>query len=274
MLMSRGLKAGDCPESFNLTNPAMLSEIAALYLEAGAELITTNTFGGSPLRLACYSLEEETDAINRSAVEAVRATVDGGALVLASVGPSGKLLLPYGDTKPEVVASAFERQIRALIEAGADIICVETMIDLTEAVLAIQASKSLMPKIPVMATMTFEATSKGFFTAMGVTIQQAVKRLTEAGADIVGSNCGNGIERMVEIAREFRQHSRLPVAIQSNAGLPVNRSGKIVYPETPEIMAAGVRKLLDLGVSIIGGCCGTGPEHIRAFAEVVNEARQ
>lgn len=271
MLMDRGLSIGDSPESLNLSRPELLAEIASLYLEAGADLITTNSFGGSPLRLAAYSLEAKTEEINRAAVEAVLPLASGRAYVCASVGPTGAILTPYGDTEPEQIADAFARQTSALIGAGADVICIETMIDLREAVLAIEAVRSISADIPVVATMTFDPTPRGFFTAMGVTVEQAAAGLEEAGADVVGSNCGNGIDRMVEIAREFRAHSRLPIIIQSNAGLPEHRDGKLVYPESPEFMADRGRRLIDMGVAIVGGCCGTGPDHIQALRRVIDD---
>lgn len=273
MLMARGLKPGESPEGINLTRPETLQEIAALYLEAGADLITTNTFGGSPLKLADFSLDDRAEEINRTAVTTLRTVVGDRAFVNASVGPTGKILQPYGDTAPEAVSESFVRQIGALIEAGADLICIETMIDVNEARLAIEATRSLSADIPIMATMTFDATPRGFYTVMGSPIDQAAAALEEAGANILGSNCGNGIEHMVEIGREFMKHSALPIAIQSNAGLPENRAGEVVYPETPSFMAERARQLIDLGVSIIGGCCGTGPDHIRAFRGVVDAHR-
>ena len=272
-LMARGLEAGDSPEGINLSYPDVLAEVAILYAEAGADLITTNTFGGSPLNLASYGLDDRTEEINRAAVEVVRAAVGHRAYILASIGPTGKILTPYGDTEPEVVREAFARQIGALVTAGADLLCIETMIDLREAELALEAARSISADIPVIATMTFDPTPRGFFTVMGATIEQACSGLVEAGADVVGSNCGNGIDRMVEIARDFADHSSVPVIIQSNAGLPENRDGQLVYPESPEFMAARVGELMDLGVSIIGGCCGTTPAHIRAIRSAVDAHR-
>ena len=241
--------------------------------EAGAELITTNTFGGSSLKLHSYGLDDRTEEINRAAVEVLKPVVADKAYISASVGPTGKLLRPYGDTEPEAIAEAFSRQMGALVEAGADLICVETMIDLGEARLAIEAARSHSDDIPIIATMTFDATPRGFFTTMGVTVEQACAGLVEAGADIVGSNCGNGIDKMLEIAAEFAAHSSVPVIIQSNAGVPENRGGEVIYPESPEFMAERVPKLMDLGVAIIGGCCGTGPDHIRALRATINEHR-
>jgi len=272
-LMARGLKPGASPEALNFSNPEALVEVATLYVEAGAQLITTNTFGGSSLKLHSYGLDDRTEEINRAAVEALRPVVADKAYILASVGPTGKLLKPYGDTEPEAIAEAFNRQTGALVEAGADFICVETMIDLTEARLAIEAARSHSAEIPIIATMTFDAIPRGFFTTMGVTVEQACAGLVEAGANIVGSNCGNGIDKMVEIAREFVTHSSVPVIIQSNAGVPENVAGEVIYPESPEFMAERVGQLMDLGVVIIGGCCGTGPDHIRALRAAIDERR-
>ncbi len=270
MLMQRGLKHGDPPEAYNLTKPQVLEEIASLYLDAGAEIVTTNTFGASPLRLQQFFLDKETETINRNAVEAVRRAVQDRAYVSGSVGPSARILKPLGDTEPEEVFSSFQRQIRALLAAGIDLVCIETMMDAAEAVLAIKAARSLDPKVPVMATMTFNKTPRGFLTLMGTSLENASAELEKAGADIVGSNCGDGMDKMVGIAREFRKHARVPVAIQGNAGLPVTEGTSLVYPETPEFVAEKAAEILQLGVQIIGGCCGTRPEHIKAIRKVVD----
>jgi 5-methyltetrahydrofolate--homocysteine methyltransferase len=270
LLMQRGLKHGEPPEEYNLTKPYILEEIASLYLNAGAEIITTNSFGASPLRLQQFSLEQEVGPINRSAVEAVRRAVGEKAYVSASVGPTARMVKPVGDTEPEEILSNFQRQISALLAAGIDMICIETMTDVTEATLAIRAARLLDPNIPIMATMTFGKTPQGYFTLMGTSVADAAAALENAGANIVGSNCGDGMESMVGIAREFRQHSRLPIVIQGNAGLPIASETGLVYPETPDFFAGKSAELLDLGVQIIGGCCGTGPEHIRAIRKVVD----
>ncbi len=269
-LMKRGLKHGEPPEIYNLTQPHVLEEIASLYLEAGAEIITTNSFGASSLRLRQFSLDQDAEAINRAAVEAVRRAVGNKAYVSASIGPTARMIRPLGDTEPEEIYSSFRGQIGALLSAGADMICIETMTDLNEAKLALTAVRSLDLKVPVMATMTFAKTPKGFFTLMGSSIQSVASALDSAGANIIGSNCGEGIESMIGIAREFRQHSRLPIAIQSNAGLPAASETGLVYPETPDYVAGKAVELLNLGVQIIGGCCGTGPEHIRAIRKAID----
>ena len=265
MLMARGLAPGAPPESFVLERPDTIREIARLYLEAGADLLTTDTFGATSLSLSAYGLADRADEINRRAVTLAREMAEGRAYVSASVGPSGRLLAPLGETAPEEVRAAFERQIRGLVEAGADLVCVETMTDLQEARLAVEAARAVSVEVPVMATMTFDRTPRGFFTIMGVPVAQAARTLEAAGADVLGSNCGQGIDAMVEVARAFREVTSLPLIIQANAGQPEIRHGALVYPETPEFMAARVGSLLEAGVSIIGGCCGTTPDHVRAI---------
>lgn len=277
MLLEKGLQPGECPESLNLTKPEILEEIALLYFNAGATIIQTNTFGASPMKLSGYGLEEKTEEINRSAVRIVRKVVGNRAYISGSCGPSGMILKPYGDAEPDLLYRGFERQIKALVSAGVDIICVETMTDLHEALLAVKAAKTISPQTPVMATMTFEKTSRGFFTIMGVSINEAAHALQKAGANIIGSNCGNGMENMIEIAREFKKitlqlrsgQASLPIVIQSNAGQPEIKDGLLSYPEAPEFFAEKTQELIDAGVAIIGGCCGTTPEYIRAIKKAI-----
>jgi methionine synthase I (cobalamin-dependent) len=270
MLIGRGLKAGECPESLALTWPDLLADITRMYLDAGADILETNTFGASPLKLGLYSLEEKTETINREAVRIVRSVAGDRAYVFACCGPSSALLKPYGDTESEVISQSYERQMKALVEEGVDAVILETMTDLAEATLAVRALKTVSPSTPMIATMTFDATPKGFFTTMGVTIEKAAKGLAEAGADLTGSNCGNGIETMIQIAQEFRKYTTLPLVVQSNAGVPKIQEGRTVYSEGPEFMAQRVPELASAGAAIIGGCCGTTPEHIRAIRKAVD----
>ena len=274
MLLQRGLKPGECPEALNLTSPELLEEIAGAYCDAGADILETNTFGASPIKLSPYGLEDRMEEINQNAVRAVRKVAGDRAYVAACCGPSGRMLKPYGDTDPQDLYDNIQAQIECLIRAGVDLICVETMIDLTEARLVVKAAKDVSPAIPVTATMTFDATPRGFYTIMGASIEDAATGLGEAGADVVGSNCGNGIENMVSIARDFRAHTDLPIIIQSNAGLPETKSGKPIYGESPSFMADKAGELIASGVRIIGGCCGTTPDHIRALRKVVDSLPQ
>jgi len=270
MLFQRGLEPGRPPESITLSRPAVLEGIARLYLDAGSDILQTNTFGGSPLKLALHGLDAETEAINREAVHAVRRVAGDRAYVCASCGPSGRLLEPYGDVSAAAVYDSFRRQLAALFAAGVDGVIVETMTDLAEAKLAVRAAKDGSPGIPVLATMTFDATPRGYFTIMGVSVAAAAAGLLEAGADAVGSNCGSGIEQMVRVAREFRRHTAVPLVIQANAGLPRAVDGRTVYDETPAFFAEQARGLAELGVSVIGGCCGTTPDHIAALRVMVD----
>lgn len=273
LLIARGLRSGESPEGFGLEHPEILREIAGAYIEAGAEIVQTNTFGASPLKLAGYGLADRFEEINRAAVAAVRDAVADRAIVMACCGTSGRLLKPYGDAEPAEVAESFRQQVRVLSAAGVDAINFETMIDLNEAVLAVQAAKSVAPDLPVSATLTFESRRRGFFTVMGNTIPQSAAALIQAGADIVGSNCGNGSAAMVAVAREFQTAGARWVSIRANAGLPVPDRDLLRYPETPEFMAGCLPELLACGVSIVGGCCGTTPDHIRAFRSVLHGYR-
>jgi len=266
-LIAHGLQPGQCPEAITLEEPDVIAAIAREYLEAGAELLTTNTFGASPLKLADYGREDDAEEINGSAAAILREVAAGKAYISASCGPSGRILEPYGDTSEEEVYASFERQMSAFAEA--DVICVETMSDLREASLAVRAAKALHPDMPVMATMTFDETPRGFYTIMGTSVADAAAGLLEAGADVVGSNCGNGLEKMIKIAGDFRAVTSAPILIQSNAGQPVLDKGAIHYPEGPDFFAEHTPDMIAAGTSIIGGCCGTTPDHIRAVRKVI-----
>lgn len=270
MLFQKGLPSGECPESINLKNPEILEEIAKLYFDAGADIIQTNTFGGSPLKLSDYGFEDKAEEINKIAVKMVKNVVNNQAYISGSCGPSGKLLKPYGDTEPDEVYQSYKLQMESLINAGVDIICIETMTDLQEATIAVKVAKEVSSQIPVIVTMTFDETPRGFYTIMGVSINDAAQGLEKAGADCIGSNCGNGIENMIKIAYEFKKYTSLPIIIQSNAGVPEMKSEILFYPETPEFFAEKAKELIEAGVSIIGGCCGTTPEHIKAIRKVVD----
>ncbi len=264
MLADRGLPAGAPPELWTLEHPEILTEIARAYVDAGAELVTTNTFGGSRMRLAQHKLDARLDEINRRAVEIARAAAGDQAFVSASMGPTGRLLAPLGDADPEEAARGFAEQARVLATAGADLVCIETFIDLQEALTAVRAVRSVSD-IPIVATMTFETTPRGPFTVMGVSVPQAANELSAAGADAVGANCGAGVDEMLEVANAFLTATKVPVAIQPNAGLPVRTGGRLTYPDSPEAFAAAVAPLAKAGVRILGGCCGTTPDHIRAL---------
>ena len=272
-LQEAGLKPGEAPEILNLTRPEVPESIAAEYIEAGSDLVHTNSFGGSPLKLAAHGLADQCERINRAAVAAAVRGVAGRGLVSGSIGPCGRLLEPYGDVDPAEVLDGFRIQATALVAGGVDLLTIETMTDLGEAVLAVKAAREIIGDGIVLASLTFEPTSRGWFTIMGNDIVAAASELAAAGADAVGSNCGQGTEGMLSVARDFGRVTDMPLLIQANAGLPVLREGKVHYPETPGDMAAVLPDLLGAGVKIIGGCCGTSPEHISALRKVLDQIK-
>jgi 5-methyltetrahydrofolate--homocysteine methyltransferase len=180
------------------------------------------------------------------------------------------MLLPYGDIEPAKLKDNYKKQIKVLIESGVDVLCIETMTDLNEAVIAIQSAREISQDIPIITTMTFDVIPQGCVTIMGNRVPDVCHKLEEAGANVIGSNCGNGTDNMVTIAKEFIAKSQLPIIIQSNAGIPTIIDDQVIYQETPEEFASFTKTLLELGVSIIGGCCGTTPDHIRAIKQIVD----
>jgi 5-methyltetrahydrofolate--homocysteine methyltransferase len=268
-LIRKGLKPGECPEKWCLDHPEVIFEIARSYLDAGTDMIETNSFGGSRYKLDSFGLSDKTSKINKAAAEISRKAAGDEKWVIASMWPTGKMLLT-NDVSEEDLYDVFREQALALEEGGADGICIETMSDLREAVQAIRAVKE-NTSCEALSTFTFELTKKGEYrTMMGVTPAQAAAGAVEAGADIIGANCGNGIQRMVDIVRELRSvDQRIPILVHANAGLPVLIDGEEVYPETPEEMSKWVPELISAGANIIGGCCGTTPDHIKAIKGVV-----
>lgn len=273
MLQEMGLKPGQCPEEWNLNRPEQVESIPAANIRAGADLVLTNTFGGSRLMLKKKGLEDQVAAFNAAGAGiSLGAARETETIVAASIGPTGEFLAPLGDLNEKEMEAVFHEQISSMIDAGVRVICVETMTAVEEAACAVRAALSAArdQEIDVIATMTFDPTPNGYKTVMGVDCRQAVEVLSEAGAHILGSNCGNGIEQMVPIAAEFSRLTDKPILIQANAGLPVIQDGKVVYRETPAVMAAWIEDLVDAGARIIGGCCGTRPEHISAIRETVD----
>ena len=273
MLHEQGLRAGECPELWNLTHPDRVGKVAAAYVAVGSEMILSNTFGGSRFKLGKFGLAGKTTDINRAGVELSLAAADGKAVVAASVGATGEFLDPYGDVTDGEMDEVFHEQIGAMIKAGVRALCIETMTAVEEAALAVRAAKRIDPGVDVICTMTFDPAPDGFRTMMGVDPARASAELATAGADIIGANCGNGMERMIELVRRFRAVTDLPLAVHANAGVPELVDGRTVFRESPESMAAGVEKLVAAGAVIIGGCCGTRPEHIAAMGKELKRIR-
>ena len=267
-LQQHGLEPGGCPEEFNASQPEVVREMARQYFEAGSDMVLTNSFGGSVFMQKKYGHGERVAEFNRLAAEHARSQAPEGRFVVSSVGPTGEFLEPLGPVSESEMYDSFVEQVKALEAGGADGVVVETMTAIEEATLAVRAVRENTDLV-AMATMVFDKGPRGFFTMMGVTPEQAVRTMQEAGAHVVGSNCGNGIDNMVDIARRMRAETDGLLLIHSNAGIPAMRNGQIIYPESPEYMAERFRELADLGINIIGGCCGTGPDHIRALAAAV-----
>lgn len=261
-LQARGLGIGEFPDLWNLSNPGKVEEVARAYVDAGSQVILTNTFGANRVRLAETGRVAETARINREGVEISQRAAAGKAKVFASIGPSGKLIMT-GETSPDELRSAFEEQAQALAQAGADAIVVETMSDLEEAKLAVAAARAT--GLPVVACMVFDAGKNKDRTMMGATPEQVAKTLTEAGADVIGANCGQGIAGFVPICRRLRAATPLPLWLKPNAGLPQLIDGRAAYTTTPEEFAVHVPELITLGAGFIGGCCGSSPAFIQAI---------
>jgi len=256
-LQSRGLPVGACPDEWNQTQPGKVEEVAAAYVTAGSRIILTNTFGANRVRLAEFNLADKVSEINRRGAAISKKAAGTKALVFASVGPTGKMLVA-GDVTEEELRIAFTEQATALKDGGADALVIETMAELEEAQIALEAAKAT--GLPVIVCMTFDTAGR---TMMGVAPDQAAKQFTAAGADVIGSNCGNGIAAFIPICQELRAATDLPIWIKANAGQPEYVDGKVIYRITPEEFAGHVPALCAAGANFIGGCCGTSPEHLR-----------
>jgi len=263
-LQARGLALGEMPDFWNLSHPDRVEAVARAYVDAGSQIILTNTFRASRIALGNHPEVDRVAEVNRAGVEISKRAAGNEARVFASIGPSGKLLLT-GEVSKEDLTASFREQAEALREGGADAIVVETMADLAEAELAIEAAKAT--GLPVVACMVFDSGKKKDRTVMGTTATQAAETLSALDVDVIGANCGNGIEGYIPICTEYAAASDKPIWIKANAGIPELKNGEAVYSTTAEEFADSLPRLIEAGASFVGGCCGTSPQFIRALKE-------
>lgn len=268
MLQARGLIGGACPELWNRLHPERVQEVHQAYFSAGCDIVETNTFGGTRLKLKGYGLEKDVADLNYRGARLAKDVCPQGCFVAGSVGPTGRFLEPLGDVSPEEMYDAFKEQVIALAEGGADIICVETMMDTEEASIAVRAAKE-NTGLPVIATMTFELDRNGYRTMMGIDAETAARKLTDAGADVVGCNCVNGPEIAFGVLKEMRPFTDRYLMAQPNAGLPQLIKGETVFSLDPEAYSQKYPILFEVRPNIVGGCCGTTPEHMALIVKLI-----
>ncbi|MBN2056098.1 homocysteine S-methyltransferase family protein, partial [bacterium] len=267
--IAAGLTRGDAAERWNLDHAPLILDIHRSYALAGADILTTNTFGATRGHLEKHGLAGNLAEINAAAVRLAKKAAGADRLVAGDLGPTGALLPPMGAATEQHLRDLFKEQAEILLDAGVDFYLTETHYDLREAVCAVQSARSCCD-LPIGATITFNRSPRGYRTMMGDTVENCCTALAEAGADFIGANCTLEPSAMVELAGELVHHSRLPILIQPNAGQPHLRNGRTTYDVSPRVFAEEIRAILAAGVRAVGGCCGTTPEHITAMRELID----
>ncbi len=268
LLMDQGLPPGDPPDFWNISNPEKVQKIHKSYFDAGSDAVLTNTFGSSMLKMMAYKHGNSIEDYNKKGVELAKEICPEHGYVAGDIGPCGGFLPPVGTTSVEEFYNDSLEQARYLSEAGVDFFVVETMVDIKEAEAAVRAIKEIS-KLPILASITYKKTKKGFFTIMGNTVEFCVKVLEEAGADIIGANCTLGSDEMVALIPMIKEQTNLPISVKPNAGQLQLIDGKTIYNATPEDFARDISSMIKAGASVVGGCCGSNPEFIKKIAEVV-----
>jgi 5-methyltetrahydrofolate--homocysteine methyltransferase len=266
MLFQEGLLDGESPEPWNWEKPEVVTAIYKAYFDAGSDVVQTNTFGGTPIKLSERDLQDRTHEANLLAAQGARSVCPPGRFVAGDIGPIGKFLKPMGEFTKEEFTASFEAQVQGLADGGVDLISIETMYSLDEALCAVDAAKRLTT-LPVSVCMTFDRNPRGFFTLMGETPALCLKALADHGADIVGSNCSHGSPVFLDLARLLRDSTDLPLIVQPNRGRPTLEGGTVIYKQTAEEFVADMQAIAALGADVVGGCCGTDPEFIAKLRE-------
>jgi methionine synthase I (cobalamin-dependent) len=277
ILIAKGLQPGMPPEEWNTTHPAEVRAVHTAYLEAGADVVETNTFGATPSRMGSFGLGNDVGDINNAAVRLANDAIKGfkrdrtakanrvqnedPPLIALSVGPTGKMLPPVGNATVEDIKTEFRHQLEC-VDEPIDLVLIETIFDLRESLFALEIAKNAC-SVPIAVTLTFNKNPRGYFTVMGNEAADSIRQLAVAGADIVGANCTLTSSEMVDLARTIRGSTDLPVLCQPNAGQPNIRDGMPVYDQSPREYAEDVIRIFDLGVNAVGGCCGTTPDFVR-----------
>ncbi len=261
-----GCPPGYCREEWNVSQPDRVHQVAEAYVTAGAQIILTNTFSGNRITLAKHGYGEKVRDFNRAGARISKQAASNKALVFGSIGPTGKMVL-MGEVGEDELFEVFKEQAEALAEGGADALVVETMTELAEVCTAVRAAKET--GLAVAASMTYDSGKDKTSTMMGVTPEQAVEALLAAGADIIGCNCGIGIENYIQVAAKMRAVTDVPIWVKANAGLPEIEGDKVVYRMTAKEFAQKARQLVKAGANIVGGCCGTSPEFIAALRQAI-----
>lgn len=266
-LMARGLPQGSCPEIWNVERPAAVKDIHRDYFDAGSDVVSTNSFGGSRIKLAAHGLEARTRELNAAAARLVRAAAPAGKFVAGSIGPTGKFLKPQGEFSEEEFEAAYAEQAGALSDGGADVFLIETQYDLREALCALRGARRASG-LPVFVTMTFNLVPRGYFTLMGDSVARSLHALEKEGARAVGANCTLNSEQMAGLVKVMRKETDLPLIAQANAGQPVVQTdGKVTYSQGLEEYVRFIPDIVRSGADLVGGCCGTNPAFIKAMAK-------
>lgn len=269
-LIAHGFPQGACPESWNIEKPEIVQKIHKSYYDAGSDVVLTNSFGGSQIKLASYDLGEKCYDLNMAAAQNVVAIKPEGNFAAGSMGPIGKFLKPVGEYEESQFEDAYAEQARGLSDGGVDFILIETQYDLKEALCALRGARNVTDK-PIFVTMTFNKGPRGYFTMMGNGTADAIQELEQQGVPVVGANCELDSEDMADLTKVMREATSLPLIVQANAGKPsVNGEGQVSYSQGLENYLSFIPQMIKNGANLIGGCCGTNPEYIHRMAQLIN----